>query len=363
MTKQLPKSKFVQLADIMRERIASGEWTHALPPERFLAEEFLVSRTTLRRALAILTDEKLLLPVVSRRGQRLIQAAAPRRVGRGLKRVCILTPTLHGSPQLIEQLGVMRLLLGNAGIAVDVDEAGLLIDQQDPSSTLSRILRRHANSIWVLHKMPEQVQRWFERERLPTVVFGSVFPGVSLPGVDLDFRAAARHATGLLLARGCRHLVLLVHRTPLAGDSKTVEAVTGELTRHGLPAPRVLRHDSNRMRLMDALDREIVARLGECDALIIANDHHLLTALPHLMRRGVRIPEDISLIHLSNDPAVERLSPLPYRYEPGSLRVRRLVAAVKTLFDGGSPKSSLLIPELLEGESLRSAAAGSGKQR
>ena len=114
-----------------------------------------------------------------------------------------------------------------------------------------------------------------------------------------------------------------------------------------------MRYDFNRMRLMDGLDREIVARPETCDALIIASHHHLLTALPHLLRRGVRIPEDLSLVYLSNDPSVERLSPLPVRYDAGPGLVRRLVAAIQTLADGGTPKSSLLVPKLLAGESLK----------
>ncbi|MCP5533486.1 MAG: GntR family transcriptional regulator [Akkermansiaceae bacterium] len=350
---RLPKSKFAQLADILRERIVSGDWGGSLPPERSLAEEFLVSRTTLRRAIAILEAERLVQASPSPRGNRAVPGNTPGRVRSELRRACILTPTLHGSPLLIEQLGTMRGLLHHAGIVVDVDESATMIEHRDPSAALRRIVARHPHSIWVLHKMPEAVQRWFEKSKLPAVAFGSVFAGITLPGVDVDFRAAAHHATGLCLSRGCQRIFLLVHRTPLAGDSRTLDAVSDELARRGAPPPHVMRHDSNRMRLMDALDREIVAKPGACDALIVVNHHHLLTALPHLLRRGVRIPEDLSVVHLSNDPSTERLSPLPFRYDPGPGLIRRLVAAIKTLSEGGVPKSSLIIPKLIEGESVR----------
>ena len=358
----LPKPKFAQLADILRERVVSGEWGSSLPPERSLAGEFLVSRTTLRRALSILAREKAIAPPAGRQPARTLRAAVEGDTRSKPQRACILTPTLHGSPLLIEQLGIMRGLLVPAGISVDVDEASSFIERRDPSPALRRTVGRHHASIWVLHKMPEAVQRWFAASGLPTVVFGSVFPGVALPGVDVDFRAAAHHATGLCLARGCRNFVLLLHRTTLAGDNRALEAVEEELARRGLPPPRVLRHDSNRMRLMDALDREIVAAPHACDALIVANHHHLLTALPHLMRRGIRIPGQLSVVHLSNDPSTERLSPLPSRYEPGPMLLRRLVAAIRTLAEGGIPKSSLIIPRLIEGESVR-PADGSGLKK
>jgi hypothetical protein len=351
----IPKSKFAQLADILRERIESGEWRTALPSERSLAEEFLVSRTTLRRALAILAKDQVIASPAARNRPRELKPPACGDSRPDPRRACILTPTLHGTPLLIEQLGIMRGLLAPAGISIDVDEAASFIERCDPSSALRRIVSRHPGSIWVLHKMPEAVQRWFAASGLPTVVFGSVFPGIALPGVDVDFRAAAHHATGLCLARGCRKIVLLLHRTTLAGDNRALDAVKEELSRRGAPPPRVMRHDSNRMRLMDGLDREIVADPDACDALIIANHHHLLTALPHLMRRGIRIPGQLSVVYLSNDPSTERLSPLPSRYEPGHLLLRRLVVAIQTLSEGGTPNSSLIIPKLIEGESVRPA--------
>ncbi len=351
---QLPKSKYSQLADLLRERLAAGEWGGKLPPERVLAGEFLVSRTTLRKALASLTKEKLIGPATTTRGSRKIKNSTTLLPHGALRHVCILTPTLVGSPLLIEQLGVMREMLGRAGLTADVVEGVALIERSDPSSGLQRLLGRYPNSIWVLHKMPLAIQRWFAARSLPAMVFGSVFPEVMLPGVDVDFRAAAHHAAGICLARGCKQITLLVHRTMLAGDVRTVDAITEEMTRRGEAPPRIMRYDFNRMRLMDGLDREIVAKLDSCDALIIASHHHLLTALPHLLRRGVRIPEDLSMVYLSNDPSVERLSPLPIRYDAGPGLVRKLVAAIQTLAEGGTPKSSLLVPKLLAGESMRS---------
>lgn len=359
---KIPQSKFAQLTDLLRDRIKSGEWADRLPAERDLAETFLVSRTTLRRALAVLEKEKLIRMPPSRGNSRRITAKPSQALAQQIRRTCILTPSLHGSPLLIEQLGIMRGMLDHAGITVDVEEGASLLERQNPASSLLRIVARHPHAMWVLHKMPESVQCWFGNSGLPTLVFGSVFPDIPLPGVDVDFRAAARHATGLCLARGCRKIFLMVHRTKLAGDSRTVDAVTGELSRSGAPPPRIMRHDANRMRLMDALDREIVGNPGACDALIIANHHHLLTALPHLLRRGIRIPEDLSLIHLSNDPSTERLSPLPFRYDPGPVLIRRLVAAIQTMAEGAVPKSSLIIPKLLEGESMKQGSPTGSKK-
>jgi DNA-binding LacI/PurR family transcriptional regulator len=348
----IPKSKSGQLSDLLRDRLAAGTLGQKLPSERSLAEEFLVSRTTLRQALAMLTKEQWIERSTSTRGGRSLKRTTENTSPCKPRQVVVLTLLLQSSPLLHEQLASLREMLGHARLPVHVQEAGSLIERMAPDTSLRRIVNRHRDSIWILHKMPEAVQKWFACSELPTVIFGSAFPGIDLPSIDIDYRAVARHAAGLCLARGCRQISILVHRTTLAGDTRTVDAVTAQLALNGVPPPQVMHYDFNRLRLMDALDREIVARLDSRDALIVSNHHHLMTALPHLLRRGVRIPDDLSLVYLSNDLSAERLSPLPYRYDVGSAHIRRLVQAVKALADGEMPASSLLIPKLLKGETL-----------
>lgn len=57
---------FEQLAEILRDRIASGDLTGRMPSEPTLKQDYGVSRDTVRRALAILRDAGL---ITSRRGR------------------------------------------------------------------------------------------------------------------------------------------------------------------------------------------------------------------------------------------------------------------------------------------------------
>lgn len=50
---------YVQLAAILRQRIADGVYTSRLPGERQLAEEFDVAVVTARKAVHLLRDEGL----------------------------------------------------------------------------------------------------------------------------------------------------------------------------------------------------------------------------------------------------------------------------------------------------------------
>jgi GntR family transcriptional regulator len=59
---------YVQLADILRERIKSGRYKHLdpLPSEDRMKDEFEISRDTVRRAVQALRDEGLVFTVPHR---------------------------------------------------------------------------------------------------------------------------------------------------------------------------------------------------------------------------------------------------------------------------------------------------------
>ncbi len=61
-----PRPVYVQLAAILKARIASGEITARLPSERQLREEFGVAPMTSRKAVRLLVEEGLVVVVPGR---------------------------------------------------------------------------------------------------------------------------------------------------------------------------------------------------------------------------------------------------------------------------------------------------------
>jgi GntR family transcriptional regulator len=63
-----PDAPFQQLAGILRARVKRGDWkpNRAMPGENALAEEYGLSRPTVRRAIALLTEEGLVYAVSGR---------------------------------------------------------------------------------------------------------------------------------------------------------------------------------------------------------------------------------------------------------------------------------------------------------
>lgn len=353
MARPIIQSKAGQVAQFLRERLQSGGWNGGLPPERDLAAEFLVSRTTLRAACAILESEGLIRPSEhTRKGRTPAEPGKRRSAIRGHGTVHILTPSLSDSPILMEQIAVVRGELAKASVSVVVNEIPHIVSQTAPRRALGRLFSMHRGAVWVLHKMPLAIQQIAGELRIPCVVFGSVFPGIQLPFIDLDFAATARHAAGRCFAAGRTRLALVVHRTRLAGDILAADEVQRLTREKGLPDPILIRHDFNRSALIDTLDSWIGRPREFPDAMLVLNQHHLLTVLPHLLRRGVSIPGRLALVHLGNDPVVERLSPLPDRYDVGSTLSRGLSRMCLALLAGERPASRRLLPRSLRGETL-----------
>ena len=57
------KHAYLQVADDVARRIASGEITRKLPAERALAEEYEVSYITVRHAMAVLRERGLIVTI------------------------------------------------------------------------------------------------------------------------------------------------------------------------------------------------------------------------------------------------------------------------------------------------------------
>jgi LacI family transcriptional regulator len=353
------RSKSGQLAEMLRGRISAGEWVKSLPSERVLAKEFLVSRSCLRSALEILSNDKVIGE--SRQSlprEILSRSITPVRRTREI-RLATSVADITKSPHLLFQLTTLRKLLAPANLLVEKATVPGYNATDDPSRGLQRMVEAAPDRIWVLHLAAEKVQRWFAENKIPCLVFGSTFAGIDLPKIDIDFRGAGRHAAGRLLSLGHRRIGVMMSRTILAGDEYLLAGINDALQSHlddagMIPEPLVLRHDFHVERLASTLDKTF-SRLDRPTALIIHNEHHLLTTVTHLMSRGIRIPEDVSVISLVNDSALERLSPAIDRYCVGDRLIEALARGVMSLYANESRalKRSIL-PEPIPGRSVAS---------
>lgn len=346
-----------QTANVLRAGLKKGIWRGELPGERSLCERLSVSRPTLRTALEQLTREGW-LEVSQGRARRILRPGSERRPAR-TEAVGLLTPVgLHAVPPFVlSWIDELREHLGRNGQPLEVQVVpGCFV--QRPVKALESLVRRAPACVRVLYQATEPMQRWFEQNDVPCVLAGSSFPGVTLPSVDIDYRAACLHATNLLLAKGHRRIALVARGQPLGGDVESElgfrEAFAKLRTQSAQPI--FLRHNDTIHGLCAQLDKLFRARGTAPTALLVARTHHALTAVTQLLRRGWKVPEEVAVISRDDDAFLDYAVPSLARYRSDATQfARRVERIVQQLKAGGkiARPQVRLMPRFIKGESVR----------
>ena len=343
-----------QVQEVLREHIKAGEWGKFLPSERSLAERMNVGRTTLRQALAGLEKEGLIEH--SRQGQRRkILARAPVSPPQRVRRVVLLSPyePRRLSSFILREVDILRKLFNESQIRLDA-LSSKAFNVQRCSRILWRLTHLESADLWILQMAPRPMQSWFDQHReFPAMIIGYTFDGISLPHVTEDIVAAARHSVGQLALQGHRSIALLTPASPLAGDIRVREAIEQDCRRVDIHVQRVVYKDAPR-DLCASLDHALGTPQPPT-ALLTTMTSNVATCMTHLARRGLKVPDDISIISLLDDPSLDNLVPEVTRYtvnEDSFMRqvfvmADKIMTGRKASYDPGRQ-----IPEIARGGTL-----------
>ncbi|MCH7227699.1 substrate-binding domain-containing protein [Haloferula sp. A504] len=339
---------------VMRLRIEAGEWSNFLPGERRLAELLQVGRDTVRLTLAELEHEGLLAPAEAGKRRRVAggRRKSPVGVAKSL-RIGMLSPQRLerlSQPMLLEVDHIRRALAEKGG-SFEVFAPGWYESNQ-PGRRLDGFIEGERRGAWILHRSSGPVQRWFADHRMPCLVRGTPYEGVSLPFLDIDWQATARHAAGMLWRMGHRKIGVMTPPDRLRG----VEAALKGARETGEEAFEVMELAENGTTA--GIERLFVRamRLKEPPtALIATRARQVATLFGCAARAGLRVPEDLSLVSLAREPFLEYLVPevTGYLSDPAVVAkqvVRRLEQLVAgNANPGGNP---WLVPEVVKGGSV-----------
>lgn len=345
-----------QAVACLNTAIAAGQWREWLPAERTLCDMLQVSRSTLRRALAQLQRDGAIRPEHGA-GNRILPRGSRPRGRLHSHDVALLAPEPLEllRPAQILWIDELRAMLSERGCRLHVLH-GRQYFRANPAAALEKLVRQHPHGCWILTLANPGCQQWFARRGLPCVIAGSCHAGVDLPFRDLDYRAACRHAAGVLLALGHRRLALIAQKTRLAGDIESetgfIEGVRG--SRHADATAVVCHHDATVAGVTQLLKR-LVAQKPAPTALLVANAYHCLAVVSGLAELGWRVPGRMSVISRDEGSFLTFLMPTPARYvaNPRAF-ARSLLQPVLELLEGGavSQRALRLMPEFIRGETL-----------
>ena len=339
-------------AQVLLAQLDSGRWTDFLPGERVLCEELQISRPTLRQALQVL-ERKGRLKVTQGRQRRIMGRRTAGIPGVRRKVIGVLSslPMQALPPFALFWIDEVRSDLARLGYQLEFhgSPAGTT---HNPGRTLERLVQGAPASVWILLLSTPPVQQWFLERKLSCLVAGSCAPDISLPSVDIDYRAACRHAVGVFRRGGHSRLALIIPAGGLAGDADS-EAGFGEATAGG-PPPIILRHNGTPGDIVCHLETSLRAS-DPPTGLLVARSAHVLTVLTLLMRQGCQLPFEAAVISRDDDAFLDFIIPRVARYTSSPVAFARRVSqtVLQMARSGPAPSRPIrLMPRFLPGETV-----------
>ncbi|RTE08798.1 LacI family DNA-binding transcriptional regulator [Paenibacillus whitsoniae] len=150
-------------------------------------------------------------------------------------------------------------------------------------------------------------------EGTPLVIFnGWNWPGdVVKWAVNLDFAGASREAAGYLLARGCRTVVYAGRRHGMGANEQRIAGFLAGVGEHGTEVAHALL-DAGELGVAGVLEAALSVG-GSASAgpvgIYTFNDALALELLAECHERGIRVPDEVQLIGMDNEPFAKAAFP------------------------------------------------------
>ncbi|MBL9146664.1 MAG: substrate-binding domain-containing protein [Verrucomicrobiaceae bacterium] len=352
----LPKrvSLVAQTAESLCTSLRDGLWEGYLPGERELCAQLQVSRQTLRSALEALQQQGW-IDTTGRKRRRILKTDGSRTRARAPRIVAAISPRpldsmSQSSVVMVDQL---RADLARAGLELVIHTSPACYSAH-PARALDALVSRSPAAVWLLVGSLAPQQRWFVRRRVPCLVVGSCDPDIGLPSVDMDYRAACRHAGALLRRKGHRSIALIRATGDYGGDLESERGLIDVLGQDPGTHFQILQHDGTAQGVCLQVDRALRS-LRPPTAYVVARAMHVITVMMHLMLRGKRIPKDVAVLSRDDETFLQHAVPSVTRYSTSQVQfARRVSIAARQLAEGTPlPRTTIrLMPKLVPGETV-----------
>lgn len=352
---QIPprQSLVTVVATAIRQNIEDGEWKEFIPGERQLCRALDVSRPTVRAALVSLANAGWISRERGRR-RRIERRTDPQQpLAQSRQIVLVMPEPLSHLPPIVGQgIEEMRARLAENGIAVEMLVCpGYNFQMQ--RRRLAGFLRRNQVLGCVLLSVTRELQHWVARCGIPALVLGYCLGQVKLPSLDVDHRLVCRHAAGILLGKGHRRMALVMPRVDLGGylasEQGFREAVEQSRYRDG--RIEVVRHNGTAVDIVAHLDR-LFASSTPPTALLVVRPQYVFVVIMYLLKRGITVPHQVSLIARDENHLFEVVDPpiTHYRFEDQAFG-RALTRLMMRMIRGRQlpPVPHLIRPEYFAG--------------
>jgi DNA-binding LacI/PurR family transcriptional regulator len=346
------------VVDALMQSIEQGDWGDFLPAERQLCKELQVGRTSIRKAIIILQKNRV-LDVAHGKRTRILKRRSPKRS----RKSKIVAALVKGSPENMDAITSWRLNtlqhdLHAAGMSLEIYCEGNEI-RGLASLHIDKLLATRKAACWIVFAGNQHIQELFSGNRVNSFLVGTPHPGIDMPYIDIDFRAACRHAVGQLLRLGHKNIALIARNVKFPGTMASIEGFQEVANLHsaGKISAQVIKFEDDVSTIAPLLKKLMKSTSAPTGVVTISAELALM-ALTSFISNGLSVPKDVSLISRDFRHFLQYTTPPISGYDINhSLFRKRLTKSVMELVDTGTvtTKAGLIVPELRAGKSVGEA--------
>ena len=342
-----------QVAAYLRAELMRGRWSGTMPGMNSLASELEVSAKTVEVALRLLEKEGLLVAQGAGRRRKIL---LPEELSKppGL-RVAILL--YEQSDQSLDYLIDCKNKLETAGHTVFYAPSHLTELKTDVRR-LARMVKKTEADAWVVLGGKGKVLEWFMQQKAPVFALFGRWRSLKIAGIGPNVIPAIVEATRRLVDLGHQRIVFLDSLFKISEPGATGRAFLDALSASGITAgaynlPGWDGGQGGEEGLYALLDSSF--QHTPPTAIIVGSGPTYFATLHFLLNRGIRVPQDVSLIVTDADPDFNQCEPSVshIRWKSSRPLVNRIVSWVNNISQGKEDtRQTFIKSEFIEGGTI-----------
>ena len=270
--------------------------------ENEMCDMFHLSRQTVRKAIGLLEEEGLLKRV---KGSGTYISDSRKENLEKRNRIAVVTTYVESYifPKTIQ--GIEKVLF-DKGYSVQISFTNNELERE--RSVLEDIISRDDvagiivegtksglpnPNIPLYHKLQER--------RIPILFINTYYPEIQAPHVSLNDAEAARKAVNYLIEKGHKKIGAILKLDDGQGRLRYLGYIQA-MYEAGLPVTdsRLVWIDTDESKQLSYCMDKIISRMEQCSALLCYNDQVAFQLIRLLAERGIRVPEDLSVISIDD---------------------------------------------------------------